>query len=411
MAMDFEEWRNNFMVEADKYKAQAAVLDPKKLMNEASAASGLSDYGDTYFVAPMTRLLDRAARELNFNPAGLAGYKQDVVRCLVNRLRTQEDIRRHPEILEEDLSDPLIIIGLPRSGTTKLQRMMAAAPEVQKLFMWRMVNPAPFPDAVQGRPDPRIAATLDRLTAGDNEAVQAAHAMAASLVDEEFVLFDFNLDPSVTGWDGRLPLFHHQNWAATGKEREADLKSYRYVRTLLQYLQWQDGGKLGRPWIMKAIIHLPHMDALLECFPKATIVHCHRDPRNAIPSVAKLMCELWSVKAKIDRKLLGREFLEWGSLAVSRYLEARKRLQLDDQILDVKYERIRDEAMPIIREIYQRAGWEMTDEAEHSMLQWERDNEQGKHGKHDYSLQEFGLSEAMIDQAFEEYIDRFIDRP
>ena len=152
------------------------------------------------------------------------------------------------------------------------------------------------------------------------------------------------------------------------------------------------------------------MDALMQSFPNATLVHCHRDPRSAMPSLGKLMFELWSTRASMDKKVLGQNFLAWGSTGMKRYLEARDRLQLGGRILDVKYENIRDDVMPIIREVYKRAGLELTAEADQAMRQWEKSNEQGKLGKHSYSLEEFGLSEAMIDQAFAEYIRRFITR-
>jgi len=404
------------MLEAEQYDQQRETLDPKKLLAEAQAVGGLADFGDNYFIAPMGRLMDRAAREVDFTSKGIGDFKADVIRYLVNRLRTQEDIKRHPEILQEDVSDPIIIIGLPHSGTTKMQRMLAAAPQVQKLLMWRMMNPAPFPDAIPGQPDPRIEADgLQHLVEKDKDPYAAmspvAHAVDMNLVDEEFVLTEFSLDESIAGFHTALPLFNYQDWAP-GRDRESDRSAYRYLRTQLQYLQWQDGGKRKRPWIMKAIFHIAHMDVLLECFPKATLLHAHRDPRNAIPGIAKGMWAGWSTKTKVpvDKKFVGQEFLKWGAAAMNRYLEARKRLQLDGRILDVKYDNIRSNIMPDLREAYRRAGWTMSAAAEQAMLQWEITNEHGKHGKNVYSLEEFGLSDALIDQAFAEYIRRFIAR-
>lgn len=398
------------MLMSNGYEERENSLNLDRLMEEARKATGLSDFGDTSFVEPTLKFLGRVVREIEFQPDGLDKFRAVINRILVNKLRTQEDIKRHPEILQEDVSDPLIIIGLPRSGTTKMQRMIASAPEVQKLYMWRMLNPARFPDAVPGQPDPRIAAAgLDNLTASHHKTVHAAHAMAGASVDEEFVLFD-SYDPSVGGFSIYTPLFFHQEWIP-GKEREADRQGYRHVRKMLQYLQWQDGGKRGRPWILKTVMHHAHVEALLECFPKATLLHCHRDPQSAIPSNAKLLWALWSTKAKnLDKRFVGHEFLEWASTGMQRYLEVRKRLHLDDRILDAQYDRIRDDVVPIIREVYKRAGWKLTTEAEHAMLEWERNNEQGKHGKHDYSLEEFGLDAGMIDRAFSEYIERFIGR-
>jgi len=398
------------MLEINGYEERVSNLNLDKLMEEARKATGLSDYGDTSFVEPTVKFLDRVAREIEFHAEGLDSFRSVIIRILVNKLRMQEDVKRHPEILEEDVSDPLIIIGLPRSGTTKMQRMIASAPAVQKLYMWRMLNPAPFPEAIPGQPDPRIAAAgLDSLTAGHHKKVHAAHAMAGCEVDEEFLLLD-SYDPSVAGFSIYLPLFFYQEWIP-GKERGADRQAYRHLRKQLQYLQWQDGGKRGRPWILKAVMHHAHMEALLEYFPKATLLHCHRDPQSAIPSNAKLLWTLWSTKAKnLDKQFVGHEFLNWASTGMQRYLEVRKRLQLDGRIFDAQYEDIRSNVMPIIRKVYDRAGWDLTAEAEQAMLEWERNNEQGKHGKHDYALDELGLNPAMIDHALAEYIERFISR-
>lgn len=402
-----------------RYEGLREALDPNSLMAVASAEAGLSDYGDLGFVESMTRMLDRAAREVDFTAEGLKVYQGDINRFLVNRLRAHADMQRHPEILQEDIVDPLIIIGMPRSGTTKLHRMMTTDPHLQKLYLWQLWNPARFPDAVPGQPDPRMAAVGigvgDVSMAGDEAArahamAQAAHATAMAAVEEEFVLFDFALDESAAGFNTQIPLLSYQDWEVGKPDRAAVRRAYRYVRSLLQYRQWQDGGKRDRPWALKAVMHHPNMDTLLECFPKATLVHCHRDPRDSIPSLAKLMWAVWSTKANVDKKFAGREFLKWGSMGIRRYLDARKRLHLDGRILDVHYHDIRSDAMPVIRQVYRHAGWELTAEAEQAMRQWESDNEQGKHGQHSYSLEELGLTEQMIDQEFADYRRRFIDR-
>lgn len=404
------------MVTAQRCEEQRKVLDPRRLMEEAKKTAGLVDFGDESFRDSMARLLDRAAREVELTDKGLQIYHDDVIRILVNRLRVQDAITKHPEILREDVSDPIVVIGMPRTGTTKLQRMMSAAPDVQKLYMWRMRNPAPFPDAVEGERDPRMglarpedtAASADEKTRAIHAAALAGHESAISKVEEETVLFDFVLDESVVGWNTQVPLFNYQDWAPGGPDREADRRGYRYVKTLLQYLQWQDGGKRNRPWIMKAIHHIAHMDTLLECFPQATLIHCHRDPRTTIASFSKLQWAVFSRKSIVDKEFIGREYFAWGAAEMRRYLEARKRLQLDGRILDVDYEDVRGNVMPAIREAYRRAGRELTPEAEQAMLQWEKENEQGKLGKHEYSLEEVGLTKEIVDSAFAEYIARFI---
>ena len=416
-------YTNMHMNDASRYAALRKELDPETLIAQAQRESGLTEFGDRYFVGRMARMLDRAAHEVDFTAEGLKAYQGDLNRFLINRLRTHADIQRHPEILNEDVSDPLIIIGVPRSGTTKLQRMMANDPNIQKLYMWQMWNPARFPDAIAGQPDPRMAAVGigvgNNAVAGDEAAraqamAQAAHVTAMAAVEEEFVLFDFLFDETVAGFNTQIPLIAYAELDVGKPDSEAVRRGYDYVKTLLQYRQWQDGGRGGngdgnRPWLLKAVIHHPNMETLLECFPKATLVHCHRDPHESIPSITKLMWANWTTKARVDIKHMGRELFEWGSRGIARYLDTRKRLHLDYRILDVRYDSIRNDVMTVIHDVYRHAGWTLTAEAEQAMTKWEADNEQGKHGQHTYSLEETGLTSGLIDQAFAEYTKRFVD--
>src|SRR5690606_6163617 len=97
------------------------------------------------------------ARKNAGDGAGFTQLDTMAHRLLVNRLRFAEDLAHHPEILDEDVSDPIVVIGFPRSGTTVLQRMMSADPAMQSLKLWRLLNPAPFPGEAPGEPGGRLA--------------------------------------------------------------------------------------------------------------------------------------------------------------------------------------------------------------------------------------------------------------
>ena len=327
------------------------------------------------------------------------------MRFLVNRLRMQHDINRHPEILQEDISDPIIVIGLGRSGTTKLHKMLSSADNVHKTFFWRMINPSRFPDSVAGQPDPRIAAVNSDRTAEKSPELAAAHYIDAEEVEEEWMLYQFTFEDWI--WCQFTPCYEYFDWVM----RRPSLPAFRYVKQMLQYLQWQDGGKRGRPWVLKTVGYIANMDALLACYPNATFVHMHRDPRETIPSYAKVQSLMWSQQGNpVDPHVVGRETLKMWSTAMRRYLETRNRLKLNDRILDVKYETIRTDPMSVIREVYRRANRELTDAEHQKMAAWHNNNEQHRFGRHDYSLQAFGLTEADVDQAFDQYIRRFIKR-
>lgn len=183
------------MALTNRHEELRRELNIKQLMQRAQEKTDLSDYGDNGFVKPLGKFLDCCARDTNFHAAGLKEFKEVVVRDLVNRLRFQHDLKLHPEILEEDVSDPIIILGLPRSGTTKTQRMVSTDANLLKTYTWQLLNPAPFPNAVSGQPDPRIAAACvsDYFAEGHPE-VHAAHHMAAEQVEEDWELFAYSFN-------------------------------------------------------------------------------------------------------------------------------------------------------------------------------------------------------------------------
>jgi hypothetical protein len=151
-----------------------------------------------------------------------------------------------------------------------------------------------------------------------------------------------------------------------------------------------------------------HLDEVINVFPKATLVHLHRHPYACIPSCLKLCWAIWNVRIdNLDPKFATEFMVPWLKQSIDTYLGTRDRLGLDDRIIDVRYEQIRNDPMPAFREIYRRAGHELTAESEQGMLQWENRNEQGKHGAHVYSLEQFGLSEQKLDDMFGAYIRRF----
>ena len=401
------------MASINRYEELRRELDLKILMQQARDRAGLSDFGDERFLIALDKMLDCNARDTDFHTAGLRDYKEDIVRDLVNRLRFQNDLKHHPEILQEDVSDPIIIIGLPRCGTTKAQRMIGTDPSLLKMYLWQYLNPAPFPNAKRGQPDPRIAAagfgdSSALVSSTGNSELAAGHHLAADQIDEDWFLFEHTFND----WYflNRNPSRSWHDWVMSRSE-PSDLYNYRFVRTLYQYLQWQQGGRRGRRWLMKHTGHIAHLQVLLDMFPRATMVHFHRDPMDCIPSYAKIFQASWGTRAStVDPVLAGDLVLEWAGTAMTRYLEARKSLGLEGRIIDVQYDQIRNDPMPVIRDLYARASQELTHGAEQGMMQWERDNEQGKHGKHVYSLEQFGLTRQKIEDALSGYIQRFISR-
>ena len=188
----------------------AIALDLPSALAEASRRSGgLEDFGDPAFHEPLRRLLAALDAEAGLHEAGRVAQFERTVGLLVNRLRTEEAIRRHPEILDERIEDAIVIVGLMRTGTTMLHRMTASDPRLHALLWYEARNPAPFPDADPAGPDPRIADAEREVEAmlGASPDLIAAHPMDAHAPDEEILLLElafFSTNPyafcSIPGW-------------------------------------------------------------------------------------------------------------------------------------------------------------------------------------------------------------------
>lgn len=395
------------MISDEQQRAQRKKLDTDDLLFEARRRAALTDYGDESFLTPLRKLMDSSAREVSFHEKGIQDLREATIRELVNRLRMEEDIKRHPEILNEDVSDPIILLGLPRCGTTRTHRSIGADPNLLKTFMWQVINPARFPDAVAGEPDPRIAAAAGKdLLLEDNPAIRAAHVFGAQEVTSDLYLLGLTFNSEFIN-QGRMYSPSFVEWIRS-RSYPSDVDNYRYVRKITQYLQWQQGGRRGRRWLMKNEGAVGELDAICEVYPKATLVHLHRDPRICIASTISLSKNVALLRlADLEVKAHARYHLDRTKLVLDRYLGSRKRLGLGDKIFDVAYKDVCAKPIQIAEEIYRRANLSMTEEGRSAMLKWEAENVQGKHGEHRYSLEEYGLDEKVIETSFPDYIAKF----
>lgn len=379
-------------------------LDLDGLMKDASAAAGLDDYGtDQRFVEPIQRFLQSVHTEAQLHPPGLASVPADVSRWLMNRLRMQADLTQHPEIREEDVSDPIFIVGLPRTGTTKLQRLLGRDPAAQSLPFWKILNPAPFPSTETAAEDPRLA-----IARGYVEVLQAnfpelmdLHPFVAEEPEEEVVMLE------MTGRSPSLALFYNIPTFWEWLRAEPQVPLYDELRTILQYQQWLDGGRRDRPWVLKSPMHLGRIDALFEVFPNASVVHCHRELFPVMTSICNLVEAARRLRSDaVDTKELGAFLTQFLSSEWRANLEQRDRLNRDGQIFDVAYEQIKDDAQSVIRDLYQARGQKLSEEAERSMAEWAQSNH-GRGPGYPRPAADYGLTEESIAQAFSPYREHF----
>jgi len=304
-------------------------------------------------------------------------------------------------------------VGLGRTGTTMLHRTIASDPRIFSLKWYESRNPAPFPDTATERaetdprlPDPRIAdaeAEVAMMLEASPDLI-AAHPMDAHAPDEEIMLLEHAFISANPEAFCNVPEF------ARRLEDEDATAGYRYLKRLLQFLQWQkkESGRGGGRWVLKAPFHLGYLDVLFDVFPGTRVVQTHRDPLETIPSAASMYRSLWELNAeKVDPQLVGAQVCERYSWALTRCMRSRERYE-SDRFLDVDYRDVQRDPMAAVRRIYAWLGLDLTKAAEAAMSVWLAENDRSNRPAHHYTLAEFGFTESGLAEAFTEYRERHI---
>jgi len=324
----------------------------------------------------------------------------NLLRMLTNRLRIEDDLARHPEILEAPLEPPVFIAGLQRTGTTMIHRTLSWDRAFRVLPSWEALNPAP-PSRGNGLDvDARLrtakmAELSLRYMAPDFFAI---HPVEANEPEEDCLLLDYTL--LSTAPEGTQQAWSFSAWL----EHQDHLPAYRFFGQVLRYLSWQRSG--GR-WLLKSPHHLEHFGEILSVFPGAKIIWPHRDPAKAVASFFSMMCHAYGVFSDdVDPREVGRRWLRKDAYMVERALAARRELG-DDAFLDVHYEDLMKDPEGQMRRIYEFLGRPFADAAAARVRAWLAANPQHKHGRHRYDLAHFGLERAEVDRAFADYRERF----
>jgi sulfotransferase family protein len=373
---------------------QALTFEP--LLETAFAEAGRREFRDTSFLPNLKKTLEIPTR-LDLSARGLMGVHANFTRFLVNRLRWEADVERHPEILDEDVSDPIIVLGLPRSGTTKLQRFLSADPNVHATPAWAMFNPAPLPGEQPGDPTPRIEWARQMMSSVTNtgDTYQIMHEFDALEADEtSFVpLANFdNVMQFIT-----TPDYPYLEWARSISR----VPSQAYLREMLKYLQWQMGGKQGKPWVLKNPGNTGEFLEMLEVFPNATFVISRRDLFKTAGSAMRMGTEILKNSFDVpDPMFVGNYTIDYWAYELNRYLEQLAEKRPHVRLLEADYQRCVSDGIGVARELYELAGLPWTREGEAAMRQWDIDNPRHKLGSYGYDLEDYGWSEEKIVEAF-----------
>jgi hypothetical protein len=377
-------------------------LDLGDLLVAACARTGLHDYGDDAFREPLAVLLDAFERDANLSALGRISARRLVLQLLANRLRIEDLFRRHPEIDEERIEQPIIIAGLPRTGTTHLHNLISQDPSLRSLPYWESLEPVPDPreaPRADGR-DPRVVRCEKALALVHRvmPLFPLMHEMTADARHEEIQLLAIGFSTMLFESSYYVP--RYAAWYKRSDQRPA----YRYLRRCLQALQWLRGPKR---WVLKSPQHLEQQAALIEIFPDATFVQTHRDPLRITASLCTMIAYGNRMNARrVDPVAVGRYWAARTEDLLRGSIEGRAALP-PAQVIDVHFKQFMKDDVATAERVLEFAGHPVSDEARAAIRAFMDANPRGKHGTIDYRLEDVGLDFAERRAALRFYRDHF----
>jgi hypothetical protein len=371
-----------------------ASLEGESLFRAARRYTRLSDFGDEEFREPLRRLLDAHENEGRLSPTGRALRRLSFVDMLSSRLRVQRQIARDPKLLHEPPRSPLVVTGLPRTGTTLLQRLLSLDPDARPLRAWEAMWPAPLGRTRSGE-DSRIrhARRLVWLTRRFLPGIDAIHPLDPEGPEECTRLLESSFRWDFFAIESRLP-----GYAAWMREQGPDfmVPAYRWYATQLQVLQGR--GPAGR-WVLKSPAHVGNLRSLLEVLPAARVVVTIRDPRETVASACSLFGLLYGTTADDPRTSgIGPGVAASLAAALTRGLETAA-LE-PERIRVVRYEDLIGDPLGTLAGIHAGFGIPFPPELEEAARAWLAANPQGRHGVHAYDLESYGLDEESVLRLF-----------
>ncbi len=369
------------------------------LLLVAEKTAQLHDFGSDEFRQPLQQLLRSLEESDKLHPFGRFFIKQMLVGLLVNRLKLVELWKCQPQILNDKVAAPLVILGLPRTGTSFLFELLAQDPTHRYLTNWEAtVAQVPQPGRYTWANDPRrkLGRRLMRFQRYLAPQMQEIHSFHLDGPEECTPLLMQGFSTLAIASMFNVP--GYSEWLNTAPHAE----SYHYFKKVLQTLQWKYPGER---WLLKSPSHIEAVDSLLGAFPDACLVQTHRDPVKAVASFASLCAAFRGICcSSIDMEELGQQALSRLSRDFSTYLQVRKNCD-PARFVDLMYRDLVADPNASVNRVYQHFGMALSEQARQQMNAYLGRERKG--GGHVYKPEDFGLSAVQIRSQFGEYIDAF----
>lgn len=386
-------------------------LDKDDLIKRAQKVTGLNDLGADFWDEPLDRMLVSMNEEAKLNPVGRYISRERLVNLLSIRLRATEYFNRFPEILEQQLYPAWIIVGLQRTGTTKLQRLLSADPDHRVLPSWEAINPVPIsriqhPESgighrTSGSRHPssedkriRIAHTSVRAVKLISPGFFAVHPLDPLLPEEDVLLLDISFLSTTT--EAMMDVSSYASWLESIDQTPA----YAYYVKLLKLLQWL---RPGKRWVLKSPHHLEFPHLISRQMPDAKFIWSHRTIYESIPSFFSMLTYnhmIFSDEASPNR--IAERWIRKTGYSLGKAIEFRQQGDNDNIFVDVSYKDLVTDSMKEMQKIYRLDGG-LSSQLRELFVHHEKEHPPQKHGVHRYDLADFGMTKADIDRHTSHY--------
>lgn len=376
----------------------SALLVADALIDEAIKKTGLDRFDSMSFREGLDILLSDA-NQTGLSESGHARMHSSVVDLLAGRLKTTDYLARRPELLERPVERPVFVFGIPRTGTTLLSNLLACDPARRSALTWEIDDPVPPATTATLKSDPRAIARLEQEKAMLAARPEMGKYYRNSAIYPNECIFFMAHDFKALALESRGKLPNYRDWLFSTDMTSA----YEYHKRFLQLLQADAPGI----WNLKMPSHSLWIDTIRKVYPDARLIWTHRDPLTAMGSFCSIISLAhMGFMGRVDAEWLGENCTFQAMEHANRLMDARDRLG-EDSMADVHYSELISDPIGTMRALYAALGDEFTTEAEAAMQAWLDENPQGKFGKHEYKLEQYGLSVEQLAPKFERYLSRY----
>lgn len=384
-----------------------SALTPSSLMERARQVTGLEDFGPQHFLEPLEILTASMRDEAQLNERGLAAHSARLVNALANRLRRIDLMRRTPEICAQQVDVAVVIVGLPRTGSTMLQRLLCASPKATATYWWETIYPLPRTEI--GSEPERLRdiearkADADQLAkdlVASSAGFDAIHPMNAFAHDEELALIEQSFLSTIPESMLHVPSYGEYLMRADQTEAYGELIDW------LKILQWQDPSRRGRKWVLKAPHHLTAVQTVLDVLPEAVLTMTHRRVEHVMGSWYSMVASLTGGNTNTD--FSHEQAANWtkrlhdgltGMFAARAGSESR--------FVDVHYKSLLSDPIGAASRTFGAAHIPVEDEDEAAWRGWLDANRRDNRPSHKYDVADYGISAESLERDFSFYSDRF----